>query len=109
MPEDLTVLLEKLKIADPETWQQIDIGKANRLPLFDVSQDIVQGCIQRACEKKAWIWTISKEDSQSPEALEGTPYGAIIFDDEINILVEDIYRDSPASAILTAYLAAMES
>lgn len=103
----LATLLEELKEVDAKIYDDI-----SHLELIGWQQprnqvmDHLQGRIQRACERRGWLWTHSKEDSTSEEAIAGTPYNAIIFDDEINILVEDIYGASAAEALLAAYIAA---
>lgn len=94
-----------LWLADPE-YGDYDENDPGYLKHRD---DVIVGCVGRAIAALAWIWTLSLEDSQSDCALAGTPYEAIIFNDQIDILVEEIYGDSPAKAILTAYLEAIRS
>jgi len=101
---DLTALLEKLKVVDQETWKQIDVGKANRLPEFDISQDIIQGCIQRATEARGWRYY------QSLHYLAGEQkiyYSDLRDHDNYDISKGD-NRDSPAEALLSSYLKAIE-
>jgi hypothetical protein len=107
--------LIRLKELDLKTWKDILFLIKNcmvefpRNPLEQTIHDaLLQAGLQTAIESRNWTWAISKEDSASDEARAGTPYGAIIFDDDINILVEDIYRDSPASALLAAYIEALQ-
>lgn len=100
-------LLEELQKTDPTCYEEIARG----LEQVDIEyeEDITQGCIQRAIEANSWIWTVTKEDSNSDEALAGTPYHAIIFTDDIDVLVDGIFAASPANAILTAYISAIRS
>jgi len=109
-------LLEELQKIDPKTFDLINYSSntlhgsgAMQNPNARIIGHIIQGEIQRAIEAKGWIWTVTKEDSQSPYAIDGTSYGVIIFNDQIDVLVEDVYADSPAEAILACYLAAIRS
>jgi len=100
-------LLEELAKIDGAFQAWSDFANAGEMGETDL--DHLQGCVQRAIETKGWIWTVTKEDSQSPYAIDGTPYSVVIFNDQIDILIEDVYADSPAKAILACYLSAMRS
>jgi hypothetical protein len=106
MPEDLTTLLEKLKAKDPATWTAIDLAlidveftDGNQ----DMQNDVIQGCLQRACEKHGWEGILLWREGQSRAVISEFKggFGAT------EKLSEQI-GDSPASAILATYLAAME-
>ena len=104
-------ILEELKKLDPKTFElleDISIGIHGygilKNPNIRTIGHIIQGEVQKAIEARQWLWTVTKEDSWSDEAKAGTPYQAIIFNENIDCMVDRIFADSPAKAILTAYI-----
>ena len=104
-------LLERLQEADPEThreWYASEgVYPEEGYELSDVELDILQGTIQRAIEAKGWGFSIGLEiknegvDGWSAFIGKPAPFGVQ--------WSEESYGDSPASAILSAYLAALEA
>jgi hypothetical protein len=115
MPEDLTSNLAKLQDpekGDPETYQAINFFSKG-LEGFDISEnpnrlvrdDIIQGCIQRACEKHGWPIILAYDcDPDQPKTWEAE----ICNGKENGLLGSSKGCDSPAGAILAAYLAAIK-
>lgn len=80
---DLSLLLEELRKVDEETWNAIYIHIMRIrgiMPEDDEGQDIIQGCIQRAC----------------------IPYPP-------GEMIANKSADTPAAAILAAYIAAVRA
>ncbi len=104
MPEDLK--LAKLNEADPENWDEIQAyyswfdenDDAGADIQRKVESDIIQGCLQRACEKHGWSLSQHQGNGKC---------GAIIRYHASFKPVEG-YGDSPASPLLAAYLEAMK-
>lgn len=113
----LAALLEELKVADPETYE--DIGDiANVISILSdgsFSSDayypdfIVQGCVQRACERREWHWLVCMDCWREGEYRAEI---SIISESCISSMVEvnEIamkWGNSPAEALLVAYIAAV--
>jgi hypothetical protein len=105
-------LLEKLKIADPETFQAInDISIA--IHGFDVGRNpntrtighIIQGEIQIAISERGWPLIIAFDCN--PDAP--LKWNVDICSGKVNGLLGKACFDSPTEAILSAYLAALEA
>lgn len=113
-------LLNGLKSVDPTTWGDIHVALVNilqskdgeiirRNPIEELAyKGIIQAGLQNAIEVRHLIWTVTKEDSQSDEAKAGTPYQAIIFSDEIDTIVDGIFRPSVTESLLAAYIEAVK-
>jgi hypothetical protein len=100
-------LLEKLRKADSKTWSTIwivtntDFRSPDGAPLLDdIMNDFIQGEVQRACRRKGW----HIQQGFGGESLYKWAY--IFLAGKPEILGEG---DSPAEAILKAYLAACEA
>ena len=93
--------LELLKKLDPNAWAEIDkwLDRVNTLPETDHGQWIVQGCLQRAITARGWAL------QQFQYAGGEKRYAAGIF--PIRGMFEG-GGDSPAAALLAAYLEAMQ-
>lgn len=101
----ITKMLEELKEVDAET--SFDIEKRTLFLGIHPERDlirkaIIQITIQRAIEKRGWAYQISL-------TFQGTSFGKIITKDEDGSVRyhPDQASDSPAEALLQAYLAAM--
>jgi hypothetical protein len=105
MTDDIRALLEELREIDIETWKDVrfhlinifsvnDLGDINlRSPLLqNAYSDIIQGCIQRACEHQKWIWHYGH----------GPEMGYVATVNHGNI----IKGETSAAAILVAYVQA---
>ena len=133
MPEDLN--LEKLKEKDPATWEAIAKGiplkpcgqyltydngeirsvqyQAAFIPFSELLPDValnhLAGCLQRACESRGWEteqnYRIKGRDGDLPKELR---YYAVITTWERNVKTYRGSGDSPAFALLSAYLAVIE-
>lgn len=96
-------LLEELQKTDPTCYEEIARG----LEQVDIEyeEDIIQGCIQRACIGQKWPIIQSFDcDPDTPGA-----FLAEICSGEINGLLGRACAESPAKSILTAYLSAIRS
>lgn len=109
MTEDLS----RLKELDPNTWNKYDgleLAKYNNYDdygkitdyiyaedLIDVAQTAwLQYCLQEAIAAKGWYWAVSNDNEWS-----GKYWGTIC-------LLAHESGDSPAAALLAAYVAALE-
>lgn len=108
-------MLEKLRKLDPETWEEFndDLGSVicehrcdNEEKYFthkdcwtQVSEAWLQSCLQRACEKRGWSFQIILFNNPNR-------YGVSIVKNETWIEPQH-NGDSPASALLAAYLEAL--
>ena len=107
----LSELLEELKAVDPETAE--DIGDV--VNVISIKSDgsftldayypdfIIQGCIQRACERRGWPVVLSFDcDPDHPHT-----WVAEICDGWA-LLGMAVGHESPAEALLAAYVAAVK-
>ena len=105
----LEALLEELKEVDAKTYDDI-----SHLELIGWQQprnqamDHLQGCIQRACERREWHWTIMKDPYQDGYRAEI----AVVSESHLSdhICIDDLAikcATSPAEALLAAYIAAV--
>ena len=103
----LAALLEELKEVDAETSEDIgDIANVIRIQAdgsFSVDSDdsdfIIQGCIQRACERRGW--------RECHGTWNGYPEAYIFYSpDNCSISLPHVH-DSRAEALLAAYIAAV--
>ena len=109
----LTELLEELKQVDPETYRKW-FNDYDVLGLDQWQLDSLQGCIQRACEKRKWTWCISKQPPDEKNShyadiskiVSGYDGDYWHEDHESCITWED--ANSPAEALLAAYVAAVK-
>jgi hypothetical protein len=85
----LAELLEELKVADPETYEEIVGWHQPR----NQALDHLQGCIQQACEKRGWCFMVCNHIADVSTEKD-------IYDSEIH--------DYPAEALLAAYIAAVK-
>lgn len=108
-------LLEELKKIDPACYEEIwqwalwieEEGEVDDIERFENHRDdVIQGCVQRACEARGWAW------------MNKIHMGSGIHDAEIYWKTRENWKDhggmakfghSPAEAILTAYLAARKA
>lgn len=117
MSEDLSILLEKLQAADRDTWEDLktSLGKLHRYQEnnsyeVDVPEtikvvekealDILQGCLQRACQARGW-WI-------EQSTFTAKPFAKIQKREDPEWMSYKGCGDSPASALLAAYLKAIE-
>jgi len=104
MPEDLTALLEKLRKADPATCNEVlHFELAGYHQPRNQVLDHLQGCLQRACEARGWYVTI--ETSK----IEPYLWRALIMRTDGRTWDHDAVWDSPATALLSAYISAIQS
>jgi hypothetical protein len=110
----LAALLEELKEVDASTWNymikwNVNIALPETSPL---SMFIIQGEIQRACERREWYaWKVGATPylDQKYRATIGVICESHISD---HIVIDDIAvecGDSPAEALLAAYIAAVRA
>lgn len=98
----LTELLEELKQVDPETYRKW-FNDYDVLGLDQWQLDSLQGCIQRACERRGWPVVLSFDcDPDHPQT-----WVAEICDGWA-LLGMAVGRESPAEALLAAYVAAVK-
>ena len=118
----LSELLEELKAADPETAE--DIGDV--VNVISIKSDgsftldayypdfIIQGCIQRACERRGWTWRVFKqtpdnEKSHCGEIGEVAPgYEGDYYEQYHEYCIASVEGNSAAEALLAAYVAAVK-
>jgi len=115
----LAALLEELKEVDAEQSEKLQcwIGRTRQvmnleMPLeCDLAQALIQNSIQRACERREWYaWKVGANPylDQKYRATIGVICESHISD---HIVIDDIAvecGDSPAEALLAAYIAAVK-
>ena len=118
----LSELLVELKAVDPDTADDIgdivnviSIMSNGSFTLDAYYPDfIIQGCIQRACERRGWTWVVFKqtpdnEKSHCGEIGEVAPgYDREITMSNHEYCMASVEMDSAAEALLAAYVAAVK-
>jgi hypothetical protein len=111
----LAALLEELKEVDPKLYDDI-----SHLELIGWQQsrnqamDHLQGCIQWACEKQGWTWSVHKqtpeeEKSYYAEICEIDPgYDGDYYNQYHESGITWKEANSPAEALLGAYITAIK-
>jgi hypothetical protein len=94
-------LLEELKVADPETYEEIVGWHQPR----NQALDHLQGCIQRACERPDHQWPFHVA-YYPPEGPTAPYYQAYIWP---VLKCHTAKADTPAEALLAAYIAAVRA
>ena len=95
-------LLEELKQVDPETYRKW-FNDYDVLGLDQWQLDSLQGCIQRACERRGWPVVLSFDcDPDHPHT-----WVAEICDGWA-LLGMAVGHESPSEALLAAYVAAVK-
>ena len=106
-------LLEELKQVDLETYRKW-FNDYDILGLDQWQLDSLQGCIQRACERRGWTWVVFKqtpdnEKSHCGEIGEVAPgYDREITMSNHEYCMASVEMDSAAEALLAAYVAAVK-
>ena len=116
--------LTELQKADPETWEEIQIAfvqldryqeddnycvdvmetiKCYGELQFPITYYIIQGCLQRAIEKRGWYYSVGIDGNDSDE--NGKKPGASIWTGEH--ILAGWTGNSPVEALLSAYLEAL--
>lgn len=90
----MSELLNKLKDVDYKLWNEYQQWQQHD-NIYDVTalEFILQGCIQRACERRKWIW----HHGHGPEM------GYVATVNHVNI----VKGDSTTEVLLSAYIAAV--
>lgn len=118
----LAALLKELKGIDPDTTDDIGdiVNVISIMSNGSFSSDayypdfIIQGCIQRACEKREWTWNICKqtpeeEKSHYAEICEiGPGYDGDYYNQYHESGITWKEANSPAEALLGAYITAIK-
>jgi hypothetical protein len=94
-------LLEELKQVDPETYRKW-FNDYDVLGLDQWQLDSLQGCIQRACERRGWPFHVAYYPPEGPTA---PYYQAYIWP---ALKCHTAQADSAAEALLAAYIAAVK-
>ena len=108
----LSELLEELKVADPETYEEIShLEFVGWHQPRNQALDHLQGCIQRACERREWHWLVCMDCWREGEYRAEM---SIISESCISDMVEITtiamkWGDSAAEALLAAYIAAVRA
>ena len=109
----LAALLEELRKIDPLVYVNSD---PDMLELEDINMaDVLQGCIQRACERRGWTWRVFRqtpdnEKSHGGEIGEIAPgYEGDCYEQYHEYCIVSVEGDSPAEALLAAYIAAVRA
>ncbi|MCK9571155.1 hypothetical protein M0R72_19555, partial [Candidatus Pacearchaeota archaeon] len=71
---------------------------------IEYEEDIIQGALQRAIVTKGWHWLLENSDPSICACINGVVCD--ICDKNYDVLAGYIQGDTPAKAILAAYLAA---
>lgn len=111
---ELAALLRKLSAISPKEcryteegeWQILDTNTGHWLHLYDANEIDpfrVGGLLQRRIQARGWKWNIGLSTSDQATG----PFWADI--DAITEYTFWCYGDTPAAALLTAYIAALEA
>ena len=105
---NIPALLEELREVEPLLWEKITyLDQGDRVIKFayqvldDFALDHLQGCIQRAIVGAGWKYVVSNDRARQPYGQIGIPIS--------NVRTEYQHRnyaDTPAAAILAAYIEA---
>ena len=117
----LSELLEELKQVDPETYEALrnypiycSGGETLTVNLLDsgnqiLVKDAIQGCIQRACERRGWEmeqnYRTRGRDGDLPKNMR---HYAVITSWDNDVHTYRGMGNSPAEALLAAYVAAVK-
>lgn len=97
-------LLEELKVADPETYEEIShLEFVGWHQPRNQALDHLQGCIQRACERRGWPFHVAYYPPEGPNA---PYYQAYIWP---ALKCHTAQADSAAEALPAAYIAAVRA
>lgn len=121
MTESMSELLAKLETLDHEAWYKYKLYE-NQFVLYDAEAllDLLQGIIQGAIAARGWGFYVFTEcdnwwDVENISDMEITYAASILLpDDEMcdfwdGLQLEWCRGDSPAEALLRAYIAALEA
>ncbi|MCK9571440.1 hypothetical protein M0R72_21000 [Candidatus Pacearchaeota archaeon] len=103
-------MLDRLSQADPNafaTYAKL-MRDCNMFIDVRIRPAILQAVLQEAITSRGWLWSLSAEDKGHPLSIAGTPYTCHLWDEDINEMVMDVSGESPAQALLEAYLSAIE-
>jgi len=116
---DISELLDRLKVADPGTYETAQLYTREVAECDARYQDIVQGCIQRAIAVRGWVFDIEGKigfDSYPPSAGYvasiselGAGYDGDYYNPRHQYCICESRGDTPSEAILASYLAALEA
>lgn len=112
----LATLLEELKEVDAEQSEKLQcwIGRTRQamnleMPLeCDLAQALIQASIQRACERRGW-YLRQVQSIRAGKLACDVWIDKSDLENEIYITPCDGYGDSPAEALLAAYIAAVRA
>lgn len=98
--------LTELQKTDPKTYDSI-MQILQYVPEYDAALwgDIVQGELQRAIEKRNWDWSLDYDNRQHSAIIGMIPEGKTQMGDYC--ILAECDGDSPAEALLAAYLEAL--
>ena len=98
-------LLEELKVADPETYEEIVGWHQPR----NQALDHLQGCIQRACERRGWEieqnYRTRGRDGDLPKNMR---HYAVVTSWDNDVHTYRGMGNSATKALLAAYIAAVK-
>lgn len=92
--------LLRLKELDPDLYSEI--ADACEKVDIEFEEDVIQGCLQRAIEKRGWGWQVQTFDDPDPAKNFYIAY--VVGDGHEN----KADKNSPAAALLAAYLEARQ-
>lgn len=123
----LAALLEELKEVDADTWHgiesafssleemqegdnyEVDVLKTIAVEPYAI--DLLQGELQRACERREWHWLVGKdvyEEGEYRAAISIISESCISDNFDITDIAME-WGDSPTEALLAAYIAAVRA
>jgi len=105
-------LLDELKRVDLETYRKW-FNDYDILGLDQWQLDSLQGCIQRACERRGWTWKVFKQTADNEKSHCGEigkvapGYEGYYYEQCHEYCMASIEADYAAEALLAAYIAAV--
>jgi hypothetical protein len=104
----LSELLEELRKLDPLAYVNSD---PDMLELEDINMaDVLQGCLQRACEKRGWTWGIYRQSSTHEKrycvdiSRVAPGYDGDCYNQYHEWCISSVESDSLIEAFLNAYI-----
>ncbi len=98
--------LERLKSADPKTYDVI--AESLGFCIAEHEEYVIQGEIQRACQKRGWHYDLAGYVSAHGVDIKKIGKDGYLEDGYLEIIGQG-YKNSPAEAFLRAYIQACEA
>jgi hypothetical protein len=125
----LAALLGELRDVDADAWHGLEdalscldemqeddnyaVDVLKTIAVEPKAKDLLQGCIQRACEMRGWTWKVFKQTTDNEKSHCGEigkvapGYDGDYYNQYHEYCIASVEGDSAAEALLSAYIAAV--